>query len=147
MFNIKYNIPSNLYYEIHDRLIYSYINKININKLIKYIFKAIKENKYKIEFRNTRDRLLGEYIEPNIIHISVNNLAIDQMVAVLIHEILHSIFPQIDSDKYIINLERKILKKITKKQINKLLHEVLNGQWKYSGSICKRISSPHDRTK
>lgn len=137
----------NLLSAVQDNLIGLKIAKMSSQSLIKDVLSYIKHSHCRFFFVNFKDtRQLGEYFnEPSDeIHIA-SRARVDCVVGIVVHECLHAIFPQINSEHRVLKLERRLLRAMTVKQADKILHEVFNGRWRYTGRFIKVIYSVYDQ--
>lgn len=115
------------------------VQKYSTTKLLMYLKRWIKSKGWKITIQKCDPNTAAEhFVSEGEINIDVGNSWADTP-AVLIHEILHGLFFQLDESK-ILTLERKILKEALPSQIHTLVHTVFKyGQWKYAGPYNKRV--------
>lgn len=135
-FEITYKIPGKAYDQLTSQIVYDQIKKeFTTQQLIILCIKTIKKNQLKFEFTNNLYTLtdLGEYFHlEKLIKINTEALVFCEMPNVIIHEILHAVFHQLE-EHHILKLEKQIASELTIKNINTVLHEVFNGRWKYTG--------------
>jgi len=125
------------------------VPKYPLNHILKYI----QSGNVVFRFRNLRPNLLGESIplhdhetkhEADIVNLSVH-IRVEELPAVIIHECLHLILPEPHAEQLVLQLERRILRTMTQKQINKLLHIVLaHSCWIWEARVKRNVGSQYD---
>jgi len=139
-FRVTFDVGST-YNRFVDTIIWPVVKDISAKDLIKFIFKYLKETKPRIILTGRLHRkTMGVWEDyPDRIYINTKIIYLHELPSVIIHECLHGIFPQLESENKLHILEYKVMKIITLRQINKLYKEVFNGRWKYSGPITRNV--------
>lgn len=116
-FRMEFDITSEHHALFVDSCIWPKIKKYTGKELLGFVFKYMATvPKLKLKFYDLKRKgLLGLYY--NIPYDTINlssELRVNEVPAVFIHEVLHAIFPQIEEDKYIQNMEHKVCRYIIK---------------------------------
>lgn len=138
----RVTIPQEVYEKVQDDIVFPIVNAMPVKHLIKKIFDTVKAKDFELEFDTFREdqapyadiHFMGsESGKKHLIRINTTRTRLDELPACIVHEILHSMFPQLHDDRYILDLEFKVMRVITKKQVNKLLQLVFsNIKWHFS---------------
>jgi hypothetical protein len=137
--HVEFKIPDAIYEAAESEAAWAEVQKYSTAKLLMYLKRWIKSTGWQIKLMKCEPGVAGEhFVSEGEIRIDLSNTWADTP-AVLIHEILHGLFFQLDEDKILL-LERKILKEASTSQICKLIHTVFKyGKWSYVGPYSKRV--------
>lgn len=136
------HIPREVFDKVQDDIVWPIVNAFPVKHLIKKIFDTIQAKDFDLEFDTFKEEYApyadihfmgSESGKKHLIRINTTRTRLDELPACIIHEILHSMFPQLHDDKYVLDLEFKVMRSITKKQVDKLLHIVFSKiKWHFS---------------
>jgi len=137
--HVEFTIPDVVYQAAESEAAWQEVQKYSTAKLLMYLKRWVKSKGWKIQIKKCDPGTAGEhFVSEGEINLYISNTWADTP-AVLIHEILHGLFYQLDEDKTLI-LERKIMKEASSKQICTLIHTVFKyGNWRYVGPYSKRV--------
>ena len=136
---VEFKIPDVVYQAAESEAAWQEVQKYSTSKLLMYLKRWVKSKGWKIQITKCDEGTAGEhFVSEGEINIDISNSWADTP-AVLVHEILHGLFYQLDEDKTLI-LERKIMKEASSQQICILMHTVFKyGNWRYVGPYSKRV--------
>jgi len=136
---VEFKIPDLVYLAAESEAAWSEVQKYKTTKLLMYLKRWVKSTGWQIKIMKCAPDVAGEhYVSEGEIRLDLKNSWADTP-AILVHEILHGLFYQLDEEKVLI-LERKILKEASVKQICTLVHTVFKyGKWSYVGPYNKRV--------
>jgi hypothetical protein len=137
--HVEFEIPDAVYQAAESEVAWQDVQKYSTFKLLLYLKRWVKSKGWKIQIKKCEHGIAGEhFVSEGEINIDVSNTWA-QTPAVVIHEILHGLFFQLDETKVLI-LERKILKEASSKQICTFIHTVFKyGKWSFCGPYTKRV--------
>lgn len=143
-FSLDISLPPGWQAVAKETLLWEQVKDYSAAKLLKLVMKFVRSKGYSITFVDIDEEVLGRnWVPEHKIHISSTALNFAQMPSVIIHECLHSIFSDIDSEEPIYEFEIRIMKHITVKQVNLLLKTVFKkANWKFKGPLLRRVESP-----
>jgi hypothetical protein len=137
--HVEFKIPDAVYEAAESESAWAEVQTYSTAKLLLYLKRWVKSKGWKLSILKCETGVAGEhFVSEGELNIDIGNSWADTP-AVLIHEILHGLFYQLDEEKTLI-LERKIMKEASSKQICTLVHTVFKyGNWKYVGPYNKRV--------
>jgi len=137
--HVEFKIPDAVYEAAESESAWAEVQTYSTAKLLTYLKRWVKSKGWKLSILKCDEGVAGEhFVSEGELNIDIGNTWADTP-AVLVHEILHGLFYQLDEEKTLI-LERKILKEASSKQICTLVHTVFKyGNWKYVGPYSKRV--------
>lgn len=119
---VVFEFPENFYRRIEDNFVWQKIKNYSSKKILRLIFQFLKTGKYTFSLSGISDGAFGaNFLEdhancyPDEIVINSAKTHVDELPAVILHEILHSIFPQL-REANILKLEYRAMKTISEKQ-------------------------------
>lgn len=144
-FIVEFDIPTKIFAEFQDKVIWDQLKDTPVKDLKKYLFKFVRSKGYSVTFRDlSKDDpgTLGLNYQPDHkIEVCSTKLSISELPAVIIHECFHSIFRQLENEEYIELLEKKVVKALTIKEANRLLREVF-ARGNFIGPIATSVGEP-----
>ena len=140
-FVVSFDIPTKVFEAAIDSVVWEKVKELPQKTLLGYIHKFLKSTGYSITFRDCAEDLGANYHPQHDIHISSTKLSFSELTAVIIHEIFHSVFSQLE-EANVLALEKRVMKKLTAAQANKILHAVFTtGKWKFIGPLIKNVGA------
>jgi hypothetical protein len=138
-FVIDFDIPTKVYEAAIDAVVWEKVKELPQKKLLGYIDKFLKSKGYSITFRDCQEDLGVNFSPDHRIHISSTKLIFSEIVNVVIHEVFHSVFGQLDEANILV-LEQRVMRRMTIVQANKILHAVFTtGTWEFVGPLIKTV--------
>ena len=137
--HVEFTIPDVIYEAAESEAAWAEVQKYKTTKLLMYLKRWVKSTGWKIRIKKCEPGVVGEhFVSEGEINIDVSVTWAD-LPAVVIHELLHGLFFQLD-EKKVLFLERKILKEAKEKDICKLIHTIFRyGNWKYEGPYNRKV--------
>jgi len=138
-FTVTFDVSSKVLATAVNTIVWEQVKRLPQKTLLSYIYKFLKSSGYSITFRDCDDDLGVNFHPDHDIHISSTRLSFSELTGVIIHEIYHSVFAQLEEDA-VLDLERRTMRRLTIPQANRILHLVFQkSRWKYVGPLIKKV--------
>jgi len=146
-FVVTFEIPTKVFEAAIDSVVWEKVKELPQKTLLGYIHKFLKSSGYSITFRDCQEDLGANFHPTHDIHISSTKLSFSELVAVICHEVFHSVFAQLEEEN-VLMLEKRLMKKMTLVQANKILQLVFtSGRWKFVGPLIKNVGADAAHSK
>lgn len=125
---------------LNSTFLWNEVKKYSKKKLITQIFKylAAKDFRFQISKIDCFGEVFSEHGEKDQIALSPTYAVFSDYPAILVHEVLHSIFPQLE-ENLILELEFRVMRNLSLKEANKILKYFFQSNWKFKGPINRKL--------